>query len=174
MSLNLSTYDGKPYVLAVDDEPLNRLILEDLIEDRFELHLVDSGQACLNAVKSKAPDLILLDINMPGMSGYEVCRLLKDDAKTEHIPIIFLTAKISSDDEKMGLQMGAVDYITKPFTESILLARMKTHLSLHHSRKLLEKNHKALQQERNYIEHLINAMRNDQRFDNQSIRQLVS
>lgn len=172
MPLKLSDY--KPYVLAVDDEPLNRLILEDLIENRFELQLVDSGQACLDTVKMKEPDLILLDINMPGLSGYEVCQALKANPQTSHIPIIFLTAKISTEDERTGLKLGAVDYITKPFTESILLARMKTHLSLHYSRKLLEKNHKALQQERNYIEHLINSMRRDKRFESRAIRQLVS
>jgi len=170
----ITTGVDKAYVLVVDDEPLNRLIIEDLIEDRYELKLVDSGQACLQEIKKKKPHLILLDVNMPGLSGFEVCAILQKDAATRDIPIIFLTAMIGSDDEKRGFQIGAVDYITKPFTESILLARMQTHLSLSFTRQLLEKNRKVLQQERDYIEHIITSMEHDQRFEKQGIRQVTS
>ena len=170
----ITTGIDKAYVLVVDDEPLNRLIVEDLIEDRYELKLVDSGQACLQEIKKKKPHLILLDVNMPGLSGFEVCAILKRDAATRDIPIIFLTAMIGSDDEKRGFQIGAVDYITKPFTESILLARMQTHLSLYFTRQLLEKSRQVLQQERDYIEHIITSMEHDQRFEKQGIRQVTS
>ncbi|GAB6070477.1 hypothetical protein JCM30760_15740 [Thiomicrorhabdus hydrogeniphila] len=170
----ITTGVDKAYVLVVDDEPLNRLIVEDLIEDRYELKLVDSGQACLQEIKKKKPHLILLDVNMPGLSGFEVCAILKKDAATRDIPIIFLTAMIGSDDEKRGFQIGAVDYITKPFTESILLARMQTHLSLYFTRQLLEKSSQVLQQERDYIEHIITSMEHDQRFEKQGIRQVTS
>ncbi len=164
----------KPYVLAVDDEPLNRLILQDLIEDRYQLKLVENGQACLDEVEQKKPNLILLDINMPGLSGYDVCQKLKENPLTKDIPVIFLTAKIGVEDQKRGFQIGAVDYITKPFTESILLARMETHLSLYFTGRLLEQSYQVLQQERNQIEHIITSMHQDKRFYKESLRQVVS
>lgn len=166
--------EGRAFILAVDDEPLNRLILEDLIEERYDLAVVESGEICLKMVKDKQPDLILLDINMPGLSGYDVCKQLKANASTKHIPIIFLTAQVNPEDEKNGLKMGAVDYITKPFTESILLARINTHLALGFSRKQLQITNQALTQERHYIEHIVNSMRRDERFDHSSLRQLIS
>ena len=96
MFLELPDIEYRPYVLAVDDEPINRLILEDLIEEHYQLKVVDSGASCFEAIKEKEPDLILLDINMPHMSGYEVCSTLKENEDTKHIPIIFLTAKAIS------------------------------------------------------------------------------
>lgn len=163
-----------PYVLAVDDEPMNLFLLEDIIEDRYELKIVNSGQACLDAVKERAPDLILLDINMPGLSGFDVCKALKQEPETNAIPVIFLTAMLGSDDERKGLDIGAVDYITKPFTESILLARMKTHLTLRATHSLLEQSNNLLKQERDYIEQIIGSMRCDSRFENHQLKQLLS
>lgn len=174
MNLNSLETVFKPYVLAADDEPLNRYLLEDIIEERYELKVVDSGQACLDAVNERTPDLILLDINMPGMSGFDVCKALKADPETSSVPIIFLTAMLGVNDERTGLEIGAVDYITKPFTESILLARMKTHLTLSHTRKLLEQSHNLLRQERDYIEQIILSMRKDRRFDRNNLSLLVS
>lgn len=164
----------KPYVLVVDDEPLNRLILQDLIEEHYELNLVENGETCLDVVSQKKPNLILLDINMPGLSGYEVCQKLKENPHTMDIPVIFLTAKIGVEDQKKGFQIGAVDYITKPFTESILLARMQTHLSLYFTRQLLEQSYQVLQRERNQIEHIISSMHKDKRFYKESLRQVMS
>ena len=163
-----------PYILAVDDEQMNRFVLEDIIENRYELFVVASGQACLDEVEQRVPDLILLDINMPGISGYEVCKILKSKPETNNVPVIFLTAMMKVEDEKKGLQIGAVDYITKPFTESILLARIKTHIELNYTRKLLERNNQVLRQERNYIEQIIGFMRKDERFDANNLQTLIS
>jgi len=174
MPLNKLSSFVTPYILAVDDEHINRLILEDLIEDRYELTVVESGEACLQSVEKRVPDLILLDINMPGLSGFEVCKILKSKPETTNVPVIFLTAMIESEDERMGFQLGAVDYITKPFTESIILARIKTHLTLSTTRQLLETNHKKLKQERDYFEEVILSMRQDKRFDTSNLQHLVS
>ncbi len=164
----------KPYLLVVDDEPINRFILEDLIEDRYELKLLENGQSCLDSVDERRPDLILLDVNMPGMNGFKVCQSLKGSPLTADIPIIFLTAKVAAEDERLGLALGAVDYITKPFTESILLARIKTHLSLHQTQKLLEKSHALLKKERDYIEYIMLSMRDDHRFVDEQLTTLIA
>ncbi len=162
------------YILAVDDEPINRYVLEDLLEQSFELQLLDSGQACLNSVEQRKPDLILLDISMPDMDGYEVCRRLQGDPNTADIPIIFLTARAQVSDEQQGLKLGAVDYITKPFSEALLLARMETQLSLSHSKRLLAEQYRELQQERAYIERIIINMREEVDFVDDAIRYLVT
>lgn len=165
---------SKPYILAIDDEPINRFVLEDLLEDAFELELLESGQACLDSVLVRAPDLILLDINMPDMDGYEVCKRLQADERTREIPIIFLTARIQVSEEKKGFELGAVDYITKPFSEALLLARIKTHLSLAKSKAQLALHNSVLQKERAYIERIILNMRNDADFVDNSIRYLIT
>ncbi|MEA1989973.1 MAG: fused response regulator/phosphatase [Pseudomonadota bacterium] len=170
---NLPSYNT-PYILAVDDEQMNRFVLEDIIEDRYDLVVVASGQSCLDLVEERVPDLILLDINMPGISGYDVCKILKSKPETNNVPIIFLTAMMQVEDEKKGLQMGAVDYITKPFTESILLARIKAHIELNFTRKMLERNNQILRQERDYIEQVISFMRQDERFDANNLQTLIS
>jgi CheY-like chemotaxis protein len=164
----------KPYVLAVDDEPVNRYILEDFLEEAFELLVLESGQACLHAVRQRKPDLILMDISMPGMDGYEVCRRLQSDPQTREIPLIFLTAKVETMDEKLGFDLGAVDYITKPFTEAILLARIRTHLSLSAARRRLETHNAVLCRERAHVEEMILRMREDTQFVAQGIQCLLT
>ena len=164
----------RPYILAVDDEPINRFVLEDLLEIEFELRLLESGQACLESVALRKPDLILLDINMPDMNGFEVCKRLQADESTRSIPIIFLTARIQVSEEKKGFELGAVDYITKPFSEALLLARITTHLSLSHSNALLAQRNLELQKERAYIENIILNMRDDKDFVKDSIRYLIT
>ncbi len=158
----------------MDDEPLNRLVLQDLIEEQYELEVVESGEACLELVKHRIPDLILLDINMPRLSGFDVCHTLKSRLETTNIPIIFLTALMETEDERKGFKLGAVDYITKPFTESVLLARIKTHLALSFTRQMVEKNNSALKQESEYFEQIISTMRKDKRFDKSHLRYLIS
>ncbi|MDX1348299.1 MAG: fused response regulator/phosphatase [Thiomicrorhabdus chilensis] len=160
---------AKPYLLAVDDEPINRFVLEDLLEELYDLTLLESGQACLDAVGLRKPDLILLDITMPHMDGYEVCRQLKSRIETRDIPIIFLTAKVEAADEKKGFDLGAVDFITKPFTESLLLARIGTHLSLSESQRKLAEQNSELKRERTYIEDIILKMRDDAKFVHDSL-----
>lgn len=121
----------KPIILIVDDVPKNIQVLGTLLS-KFdcELAVAMNGEQALNTVKRVKPDLILLDIMMPVMDGHEVCRQLKNSDDTKNIPVIFLSAKSETEDIITGFELGAVDYITKPFIGSELLARVKTHLSL--------------------------------------------
>lgn len=120
----------KPRVLVVDDEPTNLKVMQTVLADDCRLSFAKSGQVALEVVHKYPPNLILLDVMMPGMSGIEVCRALKADAKTQHIPVIFVTALNEDDDEYNGFSVGAVDYITKPITPALVRARVRTHLSL--------------------------------------------
>lgn len=121
--------NSKPVVLIVDDTATNLQLLAQLLKDEYHLKVANSGQKALDLAELE-PDLILLDIIMPDMDGYEVCRRLKENEKTKSIPVIFLTGKSEEEDEKYGLSIGAVDYITKPFHASIVAARIKTHITL--------------------------------------------
>jgi putative two-component system response regulator len=119
----------KKTILVVDDTPDNLSLMSGLLKDQYRVKLANSGEKALKAVQGdNPPDLILLDIMMPGMSGYEVCQVLKADPATRPIPIIFLTAMTSMEDEQKGLEFGAADYITKPISPPIVLARVKTQL----------------------------------------------
>ena len=121
--------EQKKTILVVDDTPDNLSLMAGLLKDDYRVKFAKSGDKALAAVQSASPpDLILLDIMMPGMSGYEVCEQLKKDPVTKHIPIIFLTAMDATDDERKGLDLGAADYITKPISPPIVLARVKTQL----------------------------------------------
>lgn len=118
-------------ILVVDDTPDNLALMSELLCDQYQLKIANSGARGLTlSTTGTPPDLILLDIMMPDMDGYEVCRRLKSNPQTRHIPVIFLTAKIGVEDEEKGLEIGAVDYLTKPISPPILLARLKTHLAL--------------------------------------------
>ena len=128
-----SVYVEKPIatVLVVDDTPDNLTLMSGLLRDHYHVKVANQGEKALKIAQSeKAPDLILLDIMMPGIDGYEVCRRLKAHQVTRDIPVIFLTARSDTDDERLGLALGAVDYITKPISPPILLARVATHLAL--------------------------------------------
>ena len=121
----------KPTVLVVDDTPDNLSLMRELLRSDYQVQLANGGERALKlAAMSPHPDLILLDIMMPVMDGYEVCRSLKANPLTRDIPVVFLTAKSEVEDEKKGLEIGAVDYITKPISPPIVLARVKTHLAL--------------------------------------------
>ncbi|MBF0136198.1 MAG: diguanylate cyclase [Magnetococcus sp. DMHC-1] len=125
---------GKETLLVVDDERLNLNVLKDLLEPDYDLLLAKSGEQALQRVLSTPPpDLILLDIMMPGIDGYQVLQRLKADPVLQEIPVIFITAMGEIEDETKGLAMGAVDYITKPISPSIVQARIKTHLALRRS-----------------------------------------
>ncbi len=118
-------------VLIVDDTADNLSLISRFLKERYTVKAANSGEAALRIAFSDAPpDLILLDVMMPVMDGYEVCRRLKGDPRTRDIPIIFLTARTSTDDEKFGLDLGAADYISKPISPPIVLARVQNHLSL--------------------------------------------
>lgn len=124
-------FTEKATILVVDDLPDNLILMNSLLRDDYKVKIANSGEKALKISASESPpDLILLDIMMPDMDGYEVCQRLKDDPKTKNIPIIFLTAKTEMEDERKGLEFGAVDYITKPISPPIVMTRVKTHLAL--------------------------------------------
>jgi len=125
-------------VLVVDDQRLNLNILHGLLKDDYQVMVATSGEQGLKAATTGRPDLILLDINMPGMDGYEVCQRLKQDPVTTKIPIIFITAMSESEDETRGLELGAADYITKPFHAAVVRARVNTQIRLKQHSDLLE------------------------------------
>jgi len=121
----------RPVVLVVDDTPENLELMVGLLQDDYRVLVANSGDRALRLAQAEQPpDLILLDIMMPGMDGYEACRHLKADSRTHDIPVIFLTAKSEVEDETHGLSLGAVDYLTKPISPPILQARIRTHLAL--------------------------------------------
>lgn len=117
-------------ILVVDDAPENLMLMSTLLKDRYRVKVANGGVRGLSLAKTAQPDLILLDIMMPDMDGYSVCERLKADPQTAHIPVIFLTAKTETEDEKHGLELGAVDYITKPISAPIFLMRVQNHLTL--------------------------------------------
>ncbi len=120
-----------PTILVVDDAPDNLALISGLLHDYYRVKVANSGERALKIALSEAPpDLILLDIVMPGMNGYDVCRQLKQSPAACDIPVIFLTALTEIEDERKGLELGAVDYITKPISPPIVLARVKNHLLL--------------------------------------------
>lgn len=128
-----------PRILVVDDTLDNLEILSELLRPHYKVSIATNGDDALRIVLSDAPpSLVLLDIMMPGIDGYQVCRTMKENKLTRNIPIIFVTAMGEVESEEIGLNLGAVDYITKPFNPSIVLARVKTHLSLYNQTVLLQ------------------------------------
>jgi len=121
-------YDKK--ILVVDDEPTNLQLLRQVLHNQYQTIFATNGRRALEAVEKYHPDLVLLDIMMPEMDGYEVCRVLKANQATQKIPIIFVSAMGEIENEALGFDLGAVDYIPKPISTAILLKRIKTHLSL--------------------------------------------
>ncbi|TDF37357.1 response regulator [Alteromonadaceae bacterium M269] len=130
----------KPIILVVDDTPENIDVLSGVLRNEYKVKAALNGEKALQiANKSPQPSMILLDIMMPGMDGYQVCAHLKENPLTAKIPVIFVTAKDQDNDEKKGLELGAADYITKPITPSLVLARVSTHLALYDQNLALEK-----------------------------------
>lgn len=122
--------DSKAYkVLIVDDEIINLEILSELLGDEVDVIFATTGEYALRNAKSNKPDLVLLDISMPGMDGYQVCRALKSNPETEKVPVIFISARDAKHEEAFGLELGAVDYITKPFNPQIVKSKVKNHLA---------------------------------------------
>ncbi|MCG8615889.1 MAG: response regulator, partial [Desulfobacterales bacterium] len=126
-------------ILIVDDEPNNLQVLRQILKQEYELMFAKSGLKAIELAERYPPDLILLDIMMPEMDGYDVCRLLKSNPRLNRIPVIFVTALIETEDEEMGLNLGAVDYIAKPVSAPIVKARLRTHLDLYDQNRVLEK-----------------------------------
>ena len=137
-----------PTLLVVDDTPDNLMLMTDLLKDRYRVKVANSGEKALRVLQGDPlPDLILLDVMMPGMSGHEVADQLKRDLRTRDIPIIFLTAMAGTEDEIHGLELGAVDYITKPVRPALVLARVDTQLKLKAAKDFLRDHNDYLEQE---------------------------
>ena len=117
----------KPTVLVVDDTPANLSLVAGLLQELYTVKAANHGAKALKIVQEDPPDMILLDILMPDLDGYEVCRRLKADPASSHIPVIFLTSQTDAEDEELGLELGAVDYITRPINPRILLSRVRAH-----------------------------------------------
>lgn len=136
----------KQTILAVDDTLANLDVVKGVLAQDYLVQAAVSGKMALKIIEKHKPDLILLDIMMPEMDGYEVCEILKSQTETKDIPIVFLTAKSQVDDETKGLVLGAVDYITKPISPPILKERVKNHLLLQASRNLLARQNEILEE----------------------------
>lgn len=134
----------KKKILLVDDEPNNLQLLRQILRTSYQLIFAHNGQSALAAVAAHHPDLILLDVMMPDLDGYEVCRRLKADPLTHDIPVIFVTAMGDVDDEAAGFDVGAVDYIHKPVSPAIVIRRVQTHLSLVHVKELEDSQREAI------------------------------
>ena len=134
----------KKKILLVDDEPNNLQLLRQILRASYQLIFAHNGQSALAAVAAHHPDLILLDVMMPDLDGYEVCRRLKADPLTHDIPVIFVTAMGDVDDEAAGFDVGAVDYIHKPVSPAIVIRRVQTHLSLVHVKELEDSQREAI------------------------------
>ena len=134
------------HILIVDDVADNiQVAMNILKEENYDFSFATSGEAAVTLLSETQFDLILLDIMMPGIDGYEVCRTIKKNPKFSDIPIIFLTAKADVDSISKGFKVGGVDYIVKPFHANELLARVKTHLELYHAKALLKHHNLSLQ-----------------------------
>jgi len=136
----------KATILTVDDTPANIDLVREVLSETYFVQAATSGKMALKIIEKKMPDLILLDVMMPEMDGYEVCEILKANEKTQDIPIIFLTAKVQVEDETKGLALGAVDYITKPISPPILLERVKNHLLLKAHQDFLKHQNEILEE----------------------------
>ncbi|NOZ23284.1 MAG: SpoIIE family protein phosphatase [Planctomycetes bacterium] len=137
--------DKKQIVLVVDDKPENIRILTSLLKGKYRVMAATGGQKALEIASSETvPDLILLDVMMPKMDGHEVCRRLKADEKTREIPVIFITAMSEVKDETQGFELGAVDYIAKPFNPTIVDARVRTHLDLKEKNEIIKQEREQL------------------------------
>ena len=134
----MTTPFKKQTILVVDDLADNIALLSNILSGLYKVKAATSGKRALEIALDSRPDLILLDIMMPEMDGYEVCRLLKQDPRTKNIPVIFISALGEEEDEKNGFDYGAVDYITKPVKSSLVLARVRTHLALYDQNRVLE------------------------------------
>jgi len=148
-------------VLIVDDERYNINVLNELLKNEYKVMVAKSGEQALKAAQAGQPDLILLDIMMPEMDGYEVCRRLKSTPKLQHIPVIFITAMSNAEDETRGLAMGAADYIAKPFNRAVVQARVHMQMALIQAKRTLERQNNELVQAMAIREDMERLMQHD-------------
>lgn len=138
--------DTKPQILIVDDERFYINVLVELLKDEYKPYIAKSGEQALSRLADNKPDLILLDIMMPGMDGYQTCLKIKENTLWSAIPIIFLTGKTDPESETKAFDYGAVDFISKPIAPSTVKARIKTHLALLNARQALEQHNQLLEE----------------------------
>lgn len=168
----------KNSILIVDDQPQNIQVMATVLKEKYRIYIANNGMKALKIAKEKGPDLILLDIMMPVMSGLEVCEKLKNSDNTKNIPIIFLTAKADKEDIIKGFGMGAVDYITKPFNQIEVLVRIQNHVELKNARdvlseknkELIEINKKLLESEQNLIDKTDDLIETNQQVEEQAFQ----
>lgn len=137
----------KPTVLVIDDSVSNLSLVSGLLREHYTVKIAKDGVKGLQLTQQEQPDLLLLDIMMPGLDGYDVCQLLKTDQATQHIPIIFLTSQTAEEDEQKGLELGAVDYITRPINPRILVSRIRAHLADAQNSRTMRVNNEYLEYE---------------------------
>lgn len=153
----------KPLVLLVDDIPQNVQVLHQILNTGdYSFAIATSGKETLKSVKKKLPDLILLDIMLGDIDGFEVCKRLKENPDTAAVPIIFLTAKVGLEDKVRGFKLGAVDYITKPFEDAEVVARVQTHIQLKRSLDLIKDHNKQLTEAYDEMEKSFRELKNSQ------------
>ena len=141
-------WDRKPIILMVDDTPANLGVLSEFLgDDGYEVLVAEDGESAIGRACYAHPDLILLDVVMPEMDGFDTCRRLKEHEETKHIPIIFMTALSDTESKVKGFELGAVDYITKPFQQEEARARVSLHLKLLHTQRMLQQQNQELQKE---------------------------
>ena len=133
----------KRLVLLVDDNPTNLRVGLNVLEEKYDVATAPSATKMFSLLENNSPDMILLDVDMPEMTGYDAIKILKGKPETKDIPVIFVTARVAYDDELQGLNLGAIDYITKPFQPSLLLKRIEVHLLVEDQKKTLE--HQAVE-----------------------------
>ncbi len=140
MNLEKEPETAAPVILIVDDSPLNTKLLKFILDEAgYQTHVATNGQAGIEAVEALQPDLLLLDVMMPDIDGFEVCRRVKEKPENENLPIIFITALDQTEDIVRGFELGGVDYVTKPFNKKVLLVRIKNHIDLLRSRRKVER-----------------------------------
>ncbi len=154
----------KPYILAVDDEQLNLELLQFILErNQYEIVGTSDDDYFFKLLKERRPDLILLDVIMPRIEGFELCEKIKEFEEYRDIPIIFLTGKVNVKDKVRGFEVGGVDYVTKPFNEQELIARIRTHIELMRARKKIEEQAKNLQQSNDLKDRMFSIIGHDLR-----------
>jgi len=147
--------NSQALILIVDDLPQNLQVLGSILrKNKYQIAVATNGQQALDVLNNISPDLILLDVMMPGIDGHEVCRRLKEQERTREISIIFLTAKSETADIVKGFELGAVDYVTKPFNATELLARVKTHIELKKNRDVILNLNEKLEEKNKILEKL--------------------
>ncbi|MCP4106878.1 MAG: response regulator [Desulfobacteraceae bacterium] len=150
----------RPHILITDDFPNNIQIVEAILKkEGYQISMAYNGLDALKAIEKSPPDLILMDIVMPEMDGYETCKRLKASEKTKDIPLIFLTARTETDHVIKGFELGAVDYVTKPFRSAELLVRVNTHLELKRAKDLIQEKNKELSEKNEAFEQALKEIK---------------